>query len=529
MNITEKHFWYSILFLTLVISLAINLNVAINTPIVFGDEGFYASRGEWVLDNLQIPKYYHIQSESEAYREFFLRPPELIFLVSSFFFLGGETLVKALGPIVNLILSLVIFLFVGKAYSYKTGVASVIFFSMIPSAITYTIFLYSEILAVLFVASAILFFYRGLTEEKRKKLFFVLGGILSGFALLTEIGSILLPLVFLSMFLIYRENWIKRFLLVLLIFIILIIPYYGIHNYYLLGNPGFQTERIGLDFPSRDILKDFKTSNDFELKGVTESAIGTGATIMNMGLLNYIQFAYALAPFIFAVIGASYMFMERKKENTLVLMLFFLFFFVALLVSTGRSEDAARAMLYTTVPLSIMAGVSVERIIKSIKSQDENFIKIVSIILVFIIFLFAMTSISAKTESLRPIKEFSPAFFEGCNWIRRNTPENSLLVTLWQHRAEYACKRDCIFTGAPGGAEMMLSGNERTYEIMKLHGADYVYIQKFSMSPGNEEESYPWVFVKYIRDSENFEKVHEYPENCMVSNIQDCVVIYKVL
>ena len=48
MEIKEKHIWYGILVLILMISFFINSVVAVNTPLIFGDEGYYGSRASWI-------------------------------------------------------------------------------------------------------------------------------------------------------------------------------------------------------------------------------------------------------------------------------------------------------------------------------------------------------------------------------------------------------------------------------------------------------------------------------------------------
>ena len=57
----------------------------------------------------------------------------------------------------------------------------------------------------------------------------------------------------------------------------------------------------------------------------------------------------------------------------------------------------------------------------------------------------------------------------------------------------------------------------------------YIYLQKFSIAFEKTAEVYPVEFVRYIENSDKFEKVYEYPENCMTSQENDCVVVYKIL
>ena len=88
MKIEEKHFWYGMLFLIIIISFGINARVAVSTPLIFGDEGYYGSRGMWILENLEIPKYHNFYSHDNLFGLFWLDVPMIIFLVSSFFAIG---------------------------------------------------------------------------------------------------------------------------------------------------------------------------------------------------------------------------------------------------------------------------------------------------------------------------------------------------------------------------------------------------------------------------------------------------------
>ncbi|MCD6367945.1 MAG: glycosyltransferase family 39 protein [Candidatus Aenigmarchaeota archaeon] len=530
MKITERHFWYGVLFTVLIISLIINLNVTLKEPLVFGDEGWWASKGEWILHHLTIPKYNRVFSPSPAFKSFFLEQPLLMFLLSSCFAIGGETLVKAINPILGTLLALVTFLFVRRVYSLRAAVLSAVFLSMIPSFITYEVLLYAEVFAILLATTSIYLLYRAMKEDDRRYLFLILSGILSGMAAITEVSSVAMPIVFLGLLLLYRKGWLKNFLITTIVFIIVITPLYGIHNYLMLGNPGLPKEDLIGNFPREKVLKKIPELDVGAPKSPQELGIGTGATILKMGIINYIQFAYGLGVFIFASIGLSYLLYKRNRKNLMIMYWFFIILVLTFYANAGgRAEDAARNMLYTVVPFAIIAGIGAEKIYEFLKGYGESSGKVVAVIFVFILLCFSLFSIHAKAESLRPIKEFSPAFFKGCDWIRRNTPSDALLVNLWGHRAEYACKRDSVYWNAPGGDTMLLVGNDTSYQIMKDLGVDYVYIQKFSISPGKERVSYPWVFVKYVRNSNHFKKVYEYPENCMSSNIQDCVVVYKVL
>ncbi|MCD6478159.1 MAG: glycosyltransferase family 39 protein [Candidatus Aenigmarchaeota archaeon] len=527
MEMRENHFWYGVLVFVLLTSLIINLNLTLTTPTVFGDEGFYMSRGEWISQHLTIPKYYYIHIPSpKAYRPYFLRPPFYMFLLASIFPIGGELLVKTLNPIISMLVCLVAF-FIGKRlYSVRVGVLGAFSLALIPSFITYSTLFYPEVFGTLLSLSSILFTYRGIRENR--KLLILLGGTMAGLGGITEVGSLALPVLFFFIFLLYKRNWLKNFTLSLIAFLIMLTPVYGIHNYLMFGNPGLPI--INRYFPSYDLLQKLPNYSVGKIVSPVEMGIGTGATIFNMGLLNYIQFAYGLVTFIFFSIGFSYLLLKRNKKNITVLLWLLVWGFILFYVTrSGRAEDAARNMIYTTVPFGLMSGIGIERTYKFLKGYGKDAGKVIALLFIFIIVIFGIFSIHTKAESLRPVKQFSSAFFKGCDWIRRNTPEDSLMLTLWQHRAEYACKRDTIYVSEPGGKDMVFLGNDTSYKIMKKMGVNYIYIQKFSIRPGKESESYPWIFVKYIRSSDHFKKVYEYPDNCMNTNEQDCVIVYKVL
>ena len=121
MEIKEKHFWYMIFILVLLVPTMVNLKVATSTPIIFGDEGYFASRGEWILENLEIPKYTtDVYSENNLFHNFDLELQEIVFLVSSFFALSGIKNVSIIFLI--LLTGLMIFLFAKRLYSYNIGI-----------------------------------------------------------------------------------------------------------------------------------------------------------------------------------------------------------------------------------------------------------------------------------------------------------------------------------------------------------------------------------------------------------------------
>ena len=524
MEIKEKHFWYGLLILILIVSFTINFRVATSTPIIFGDEGYFASRGEWVLKNLEIPKYTNdIYSENKLFHTFDLDIPFMIFLVSSFS-IGGELLVKILDPILTIITSLIVFLFARKFYSGKTGILSLFFFLILPCVITYTIFLYGDMILVLFMLSSLYFLLRSVKEDSKKYL--VIAGIFGGFSILTKETGLLIILPYIITFLFHKKDWLKRFVMLFLILLAFATPLHGFHNFILLGNPGiFMIENY---FPIEWHSSEIKI---LEGENLQLQQSGTYAGIFQYGVLNYIEFSYGLGVFVFIVIGISLLFYRKNKNDVLVLIWVIILFTIIFYRNgtEGKVESLSRWLLPLMPFFAIYGALATEKIYDFLKGYGENIGKIIGILFIFMIVIFGLFSANTKAASLEPIKKWSPAFINGCDWIRRNTPEDSKIVSIWVHHGMYQCKRDFHWVFLPNKDVIVTYSNDTSYDLLKENDMKYIYLQKFSIAFEKTAEVYPVEFVRYIENSDKFEKVYEYPENCMTSQENDCVVVYKIL
>lgn len=527
-----KKNWKVLFFLLLAISLIINLSITLTSPTVFGDEGLYASRGAWIWENKQIPQYYHIQSQSDAFKNHFIRPPYMFTLLASFFGIGGEILMKALLPFVNVVTAILLFLFVKKIFSEEAGILASLFLVIMPSFITYTILLYVEVVFALLLAASMYFLY--LAETEKRKRFTLMSGACAGIGALTDVGGFIIPVIyFFSLLVFYKRNlneFIHKFLFLSLIFLVVAGPWYFIHNY-------LQAQTFGIPVLDRFTkagsvvaLKEIPQINEGSKAFSGLSAGGTNDSLLRMGITNFIDFAYTPLAILLASIGIFYILMNSGKPQLFILLWFALTLSITYYLSaTSRAEDSARAMLGITVPLAIFAGVASEKIYSSIKTL-EKIGPAIAIIFVAVIVVWALNSANAKAESLKPVKQFAPSFFQGCDWIKENTEKGSLLVTVWQHRAEYACRRDTVWISDPGIDQAVLAKNNDTTKIFKLHGADYIFIQKFSIAPGNQGETYPIEFVNFIANSPDYKLVYETEQNCLTKQeVADCSLVYKIL
>ncbi len=527
--LSKKH-WLIIFGIILVASLVINLSVTLTSPIVFGDEGLYASRAAWIWENKQVPKFYHVQSESDVFKVYFIRPPYMMTLLASVYGIGGEFFLKAILPFVNIITAIVLFLFVKKLYNLEAGVLASLFLIVIPSFITYTIFLYVETVSVLLITASMYFLYIGLTENRKRPL--LISAVCAGVAALTDVGGFILPILYILILFIYKNKpreYAKTLIFILLIFLIVISPWYFFHNYLQAKTFGIPVLDRFIGGGSVVITKQLADINEGSKAFGGLGGGGTNDNIIRMGVMNYIDFAYTSIVIAIAAIGFFYALQNRQKKELFIFSWLFLLTAVNFLLTTSsRAEDAARAMVVIVSPLAVLTGLSSEKIFTSIK-KIKSIGKYAAVGFVILLLLWSITTTNQKAQSLKPVKQFSTSFFQACDWIKENTESGSLLVTLWQHRAEYACRRDTVWISDPWIDQAVLAKDNRTYDIFKQHGADYIFIQKFSIRPGNEGESYPLEFVNYLANSPNYNLAYETENGCASSGNPDCSIVYKVL
>ena len=85
------------------------------------------------------------------------------------------------------------------------------------------------------------------------------------------------------------------------------------------------------------------------------------------------------------------------------------------------------------------------------------------------------------------VKQFSPAYFEACEWIKENTPEDSVIMTIWSNRAVYNCQRNVI----GNMADISLSTDVNyTLNKTKEYGVTHIFLHKFSLSNEPMSEKY---------------------------------------
>jgi hypothetical protein len=188
--------------------------------------------------------------------------------------------------------------------------------------------------------------------------------------------------------------------------------------------------------------------------------------------------------------------------------------------ATGRAEDTARYTLPMVVSFAAIAGIFVESMFDSLREYN----KILGAVFIILISVALVLSVQPKLDTMKSVKGFSEGFFNGCNWIQKNTPADSIIFSIYAHHTMYFCNRESI-SALPDDAEIQLTNNDTSYEHLKLHGFNYVYIQAFTISTENYREAISTSFLDYLNTSDKFEKVLD---NTNVYG-NGGVILYKIL
>ncbi|MFB6216449.1 MAG: ArnT family glycosyltransferase, partial [Candidatus Aenigmatarchaeota archaeon] len=209
----KRNRWNLLLVAILLTSLAINLNVSLTEPLVFGDEGFYAARGQGIaqslsIDNLGMGMYGEDKIPGNEHSK---KTPMTFLSLSSFYMIAGKMGMRAFMPIVSILSAFLLFLLTRKLYSTKAGIFATVFYLAAPALITHTIFLYTEQLSLMFLIASVYFLYNYL--EREEWLYLTMAGLMFGFSALTEPTALAFSVVFAAVLYLYKKGitpWIKE-------------------------------------------------------------------------------------------------------------------------------------------------------------------------------------------------------------------------------------------------------------------------------------------------------------------------------
>ncbi|MBU4124253.1 MAG: hypothetical protein KKI14_02205, partial [Nanoarchaeota archaeon] len=248
------------------------------------------------------------------------------------------------------------------------------------------------------------------------------------------------------------------------------------------------------------------------------SGSGTESSLIKLGALAYTQFAYGWIMIFLALFGIVYAIKDKKKPEMLMIMLMIAVIPIFVFYST-RVEDAARYTLPVIIGMAALGGIFLSKAYDQIRTKSFMIAIIVILLILPGVWYFGQD----KLNTMQNVKAFSTGFFDGCNWVEANTPSDSLLLSIYAQQTAYNCNRR-VSTAIPDFAEITMNNNETSYQHLKLHGYDYVFVQVSLISQTPYLESIPIAFYQYMESSSHFVKV--YDNTATFGN--DGVLIYEV-
>jgi 4-amino-4-deoxy-L-arabinose transferase-like glycosyltransferase len=507
------------------------VNVTLNGPIAFGDEGYWTSNAKWMSSNLEYPIYDPLSGSLIQY-EGFNNPPMFPFLEASLFYLFGfsETIVKFLLPMLSFFLGLTVFLLLKRIFNHEIAFLAAVITITIPAVVTYSVLFYVDIFMLCWVMLSMGFFFLAIKEENRK--YFLFSAVFTSFAILTKKPAAIL-LVFYGAYFLYEILQKKNFLTVLKkylpygIIVALILTPFAIRSYVY-----YKTPLCGLPyvFSSENCIKRIEYTNKEDFIQRTANT-GTDVDVYQFGLVNYFQFAYGLlwfVPLVF-IVGIVLLALRREKFDVAILIFLMISLAAFLYLYSGRTEDTSRYTLFAIPLIAVICAIYLTKITEVLKKHFKYF----GICFIILILAVSYYNFSTKIFVMPQVKQFSPLFLDACKWAKQNLPSNTIMLSLYTAPTSYNCDRKAVWE-LPDLPDIVLSNNlNLTVNRLEANGISYVFVQKFSLSQQNYRISYPVSFVAFLESNpQTFKKVFENGPDyntCLQSGGCDGTAIYKVI
>ncbi len=548
-RIDEKFLGYLVFLFGFVVFVSLTY-VTFKSPIAFGDEGFYSSMGRWISENIDFPKYYPLIGTDKIVVPSTRMP--LGFVNSAMFYiLFKEAGIKLMMPFFVFLTSLLIFVIMKRLGKPLWGFFTSIVFLLLPATVKYGVLNYPENQMIMYATGAFLFFFLGKKEKNIK--WFILSGIFSFLAFMSDITGVFV-LVILGFYLLIRKfKDIKELFFVYTTSFVLFVPWI-LRNFILYKNPCIPSVIFGPSCGKQYLIKPLT-------KLVEASVSSSNFSLFQAGILNYIVFGFGLTSLII-FISIVFLWEDRRRflEKFLLISLFGLFLLYVYIVSiTVRFEELLRYTLFSLLLISLTLSKVLEKLTNEIGFKNKNmFILSISLFLLFsyllvlsgttyitlffvlmvigeimflvfkdsewvdvkqisilLILLFLIFSFSyygtREVKNMYGVKHNLDTLVEACQWAQEHLPKDAVITLVYAHPAEYNCYRKTFaIQDLPDTAALRLFANDTSYEILKRWGIDYVIIEGFTISVGNElGEHEPLKFVNYLERSDKFEKIYD--------------------
>jgi 4-amino-4-deoxy-L-arabinose transferase-like glycosyltransferase len=520
-----------ILLLILSVIFIMELQVTFSTPIVFGDEGYHTRMAQWIGENIEYPIWTPFE-DTKMIKYSFSRPPLFNILEASFLFIFGfhESIIKFLTPFIAFLTGLSVYLLIKKLYNKELGFIASIISITIPSFVTYSVLFETDVPVTFYFSLSFLTFILGVKNENKR--YWILSGIFGAFAFLSKpSGLAIYMFIFLAFLyqLITEKDYKKIFKKYFILFLILILipSTLFLRNFYYYKAPCITIPYFDRLFNNSGCnIDNFKEKYNYT--GATED-VGTTQSPLKIGITNYLNFAYGNIWFVvFSLcVGLILFFMKRNQTDILILLVLIIIIPLVSIEIMGRAEDVARYTLIWIPAISIISAKYFEELYNFIKKYQ----KYLALLVFIFVIIFSYLNLVEKLNTMKQVKQFSPLFFEACDWIKENTPKNAVISTFWSSRVVYSCQRNS--PGCP--ADLRLSNDVNyTLSVAKQFGITHIFIQKFSIDTQNKhlQENFDLDFVNLLGSNPKyFKKVYENGpslQQCLQQGGCDGNILYEI-
>ncbi len=488
-------------------------SVTLNSPIAFGDEGFHAGTPKKIVETMEIPKYFEA---TKIYSGAYFRPPlpHLTYAGLMLAFGTSDAVTKILTPLFSLFTGMLLFLLAKKLHSKEAGLIATFLYFVTPSMITYNVLVYSEAPLIFFFTFFLYSFFSYLEANDKK--FLLLSGITAGFVVLSKFTGLLVFPLMVILFL-SRAAWKNNIKGFATLFVISLLVGASSDVRQIIAYNGICQPRIPVD--NQCYLGEAPPGIEHDagsFSGYVQQS-GTNLSLFDIGVMNYVQFGYT--PLIFLLFVAGSIFGAFGKNEKIKAMSFagvFLYGLLTYATINARTEDAIRATLLGVVPLFVLGGIYFAELLKSILRAGQNRTKLASGLVIAISLFVALYGYGVsgnRINEMASVKQFSPDYIEGCEWINENVPAGSYTINLWGAPCQfYAPRINSVWTDMKELPDVLFSNSDGiVMPLLQRNGINYIVIAKFSVSGSNVVTSTPASFVNYIKSSEKFALVYENP------------------
>jgi len=421
----------------------------------FGDETYYMLASKAIIDNHWIipMSMKYMYSTGNGYGEP-LGKPALAYYIPAIFYRVG--LFKYYSTFFS-ILTLSLIYYIGrKEYNFTVGIMSMILLSSIPFYIAFSIKSYVEMQMLFFIISSTYLIYKSFGSNSRKIL--LISGIVIGLGFLTKEFVYLIPPIFLVYIVLQRGmnkiQCLKKLVIITIIGLLVASPWL-IRNFITFGNPVFP-----------------QLLSIFGYKYIDK----VGWNIHSNKLSNAIIAPVVSLHLVLGILGMSYAIFKRKNIDVLFSVSFVMLFSLVFILP---SND----MRYMFPSLGFLAILSA-RFINVLYNEMSNYYnkigKAVVIVFMFIIIISCFNGIY-KIGYSEAINRGKPKYMmDAFNWIRYNTPKDSVVYDLWVPDCAYFSNRVCTYQGVYCCSDLWYWWNKSesdAYNLFKKYDIDYVIIE----------------------------------------------------